>query len=603
MKFPAWMNGIAFVGFAVFGSTTLCLQAFVTNSNENGQAQYWFKPGSSFSISPNAINLKKRTIKYYVDASAYSESNKENELEALRAAFDQWENIPGTDLHFEEAGFIEATPEINLFDDTNMIFWAKDSTLVNGEMDDIKGTLGVTFRAFFEDYNLVEADMVFNGVDRPWYTDYASEVVHSAYIEAIALHEIGHLIGLEHSTIGSATMMYQAQLGVNSQLSLSADDMAFVQTHYKAKGALRHTGTIQGTIFRGEEGIHGAAVLLEDLDGNLIRGHVSRKGNQAWEAGYYQIPVVPEGDYLLRVTPLDAANAQQFLIRGSVIDFAGLNDAPTDYLPTETQQVTVTAGDTTRHDVTITTGTPAFRISGIQPRAPDLRLLSIERAPTRLKQGDQQVFVGVYGVDLPSENVEFTIRGTGVTFGLKQYREHIFGNADAWIIEVSVDEDALPGARSFELRQGDQVAYANGFIEIEPKNPDINLDGLNDEFQRTHFTRWTAPDAGPDQDADGDTFTNEQEFQAGSDPKNPSSTPLTVLAPYALLSVEVNAEGAQVQFESNAGLRYQLFSRRDIVGDPWEERGQPVLAQGDITIILDEDAGDDYRFYRIETVP
>jgi len=190
-----------------------------------------------------------------------------------------------------------------------------------------------------------------------------------------------------------------------------------------------------------------------------------------------------------------------------------------------------------------------------------------------------------------------------VTTTLSQYRANLFGDLDAWYIQVSVAEDALPGPRSFQLRQGDNVAYANGYIDVLPKDPDYNADGLNDQFQRTYFTRWTGSEAAPDFDADGDGYTNTQEFEAGSDPTNASSTPASVISPFALLSVEVTVEGAQVTFESTPGIKYQLYSRRDIVGDPWVLTGEAVTAQGDVTVLLDAEAGDDYRFYRIETAP
>ncbi|MBT5925313.1 MAG: hypothetical protein HOH33_01705, partial [Verrucomicrobia bacterium] len=54
---------------------------------------------------------------------------------------------------------------------------------------------------------------------------------------------------------------------------------------------------------------------------------------------------------------------------------------------------------------------------------------------------------------------------------------------------------------------------------------------------------------------------------------------------------------------SEPGAKYQLFSRRDIVGDPWVQRGGAIIADGEVTVIDDPEASDDFRFYRIETVP
>lgn len=67
--------------------------------------------------------------------------------------------------------------------------------------------------------------------------------------------------------------------------------------------------------------------------------------------------------------------------------------------------------------------------------------------------------------------------------------------------------------------------------------------------------------------------------------------------------MEVTEGGAMVTFESEPGAKYQLFSRRDIVGDPWVQRGVQVVAEGEITTLADPEAAGDFRFYRVETVP
>lgn len=589
-------------GFLILLAFTIPIHAFVAQWSNNGFPQHWFKIATNGVVPPTSATPGTQTIRYQLDQSAYSETNQEAELEAIRAAFDQWGEIPNSYLNFEDAGFIEGEPKIDLNDKYNMIFWTKDSTLVNGEKDDIRGRFGLTYRAFFGDYSVVESDIVFNGVDHKWFTAFNQHEQTAINVEAIALHEIGHLIGMEHSTLGSSTMVFEARRGLNSQLDLSADDMAFVQSFYPEGNFLSTVGTIRGQIKMGAENLHGAVIVLEDLEGNPVRGTVSRAKTLVWEQGFYEMTAVPPGDYMLRVTPLPPVDSQLYLIPWFVINFAKFQDIRTDFLPTELVPVSVTASGVSTQDVNVQQGEPPFRLQGIQRKVDALNILTTDRSPTSITQGEQGVWVGVYGENLPAD-AELTVRGSGVHTTLSQYRADLFGTLDAWYIQVSVDEDAMPGARSFELRQGDHVAYANGYIDVVPKDPDYNGDGLNDQFQRTHFTRWTGSEAAPDFDADQDGYSNSQEYEAGSDPTNANSTPASVVSPFSLLSVEVTAEGASVTFESNPGVNYQLYSRRDIVGDPWVMQGEPVTAQGAETVIVDQNAGDDYRFYRIETVP
>lgn len=142
MKFPHPCTGMASLWLLPMFMTLSSMHGFVANYNQSGQQLQWFKPETSRFVSANVIHLETRTIRYYLDEAAYSETNSEQELDAIRVAFDQWESVANTDLHFEEAGFIEGEPVINLFDNTNMIYWEKESFLVNGGLDDIRGFLG-----------------------------------------------------------------------------------------------------------------------------------------------------------------------------------------------------------------------------------------------------------------------------------------------------------------------------------------------------------------------------------------------------------------------------------------------------------------------------
>src|SRR5439155_22228020 len=117
--------------------------------------------------------------------------------------------------------------DVNTGDNRNVVFWAKNSTLVNGGMDDIRGTLGVTFNSFFSDNNAqAEADIVFNGVGYTWSTDFNNTDTSKQFIESTATHEIGHFLGLKHSPLGGATMLFPGAGGVNVQAGLSSDEIA-----------------------------------------------------------------------------------------------------------------------------------------------------------------------------------------------------------------------------------------------------------------------------------------------------------------------------------------------------------------------------------------
>src|SRR6476646_3039818 len=62
-----------------------------------------------------------------------------------RACFDQWQAVSNSHLRFEEGGVMPGKLDVNTADNTNVVFWAKDSTIVDGGFDNISGATGVTF--------------------------------------------------------------------------------------------------------------------------------------------------------------------------------------------------------------------------------------------------------------------------------------------------------------------------------------------------------------------------------------------------------------------------------------------------------------------------
>src|SRR5439155_12839443 len=113
----------------------------------------------------------------------------------------------------------------------------------------ISGALGVTFHSFFPDNNaLAEADIVFNGVEYNWSADFSSPDTTKQFIESTALHEIGHFLGLKHSPVGGATMLFQGAGGVNVQAGLSDDEIAAAQWLYPQPATLAGLGRVRGSV-------------------------------------------------------------------------------------------------------------------------------------------------------------------------------------------------------------------------------------------------------------------------------------------------------------------------------------------------------------------
>ncbi|HEV2765638.1 MAG TPA: matrixin family metalloprotease, partial [Pyrinomonadaceae bacterium] len=122
-------------------------------------------------------------------------------------------------------------------------------------------------------------------------------------LEATFVHEIGHMLGLEHSGVVAASMQpRQGRNGIYdlpalTVRTLSDDDIAGIRAIY---GPLSNLGAIQGTVAGPSGAIFGAHVFAEEVSTGRVRG-----SNITLPDGRYRIDGLPAGQYRVVVEPLD----------------------------------------------------------------------------------------------------------------------------------------------------------------------------------------------------------------------------------------------------------------------------------------------------------
>ncbi len=576
--------------------------AFVADVNTAGYARRWNLATYDGSVHTNVVNPATHAVRFYLASDAYSTENRPYELEALRASFAEWQQASGTTLKFEDAGLVAPGVDINTTDNTNAVFWVKSESedghvYVNGGRDDISGALAVAFwDNYLEDKTIVECDIVFNSFVRVsgklcgWSAEYQPSG-NNFSIKGIMVHEVGHMIGLDHSPVGAACMMARAESGSPRLAGLSSDEVAGARFLYPTATSASTLGRAQGRVTLNGTNVLGAVVMAEDSLGNTVQGTLTRSN------GVYELAALAPGKYTLRVTPMDPA-APLPLMWGGDISYPYYT-ANTDFLPADPANIQVAAGQQSTQDFAVAAGAPPWRINRIRAQTADPNLYTVQNTPATLLAGQSNLWVGVAGYGLPTSGATLTITGDGLTLGSPTYKPNIiYGQGfNVITVSISVSSNATPGMRTLVLKQGTNTLYANGFVDILPPNPDVNHDQIDDRWQAQYFGSATAANAQSGVDFDHDGLNNLSEYLAGTNPTNATSC-LRMESVSSLLGT------TRLSWQSVAGRSYQVYSRDALTSSsPWQSVGSAVSANATNTIWYDPTPLGARRFYRVMVYP
>ncbi len=259
-------------------------------------------------------------IRYFVTEREFSGITAQAFSDAIGRAAATWSRTAGLPVSFSSQGLTRSQP------------LETDGRSTIGFLDrpDQERVLGATtFLLDAATGQILESDIYFNTRFR-WSTAAAGEPGASD-LESVALHELGHLLGLGHSAIGetevsgtgrrvisTGAVMFPIAMpaGSISERVLQVDDIAGVLDLYGASPA--DSGSIQGRVTKGGAGVYGAHVVAFHLDtGTLIGGYA------LGEDGRFVIGGLSSGAYVLRVEPLDDADVESFFAPARVdIDFS-----------------------------------------------------------------------------------------------------------------------------------------------------------------------------------------------------------------------------------------------------------------------------------------
>ncbi|MCE5272098.1 choice-of-anchor D domain-containing protein [bacterium] len=194
-------------------------------------------------------------VSYYLNQGGYSRIDNATLVTIVQNCFSTWQNNPLCGLSFN---YMEPTAHSTVGSDGyNLVIF--DSQTTDGFKVAQKAgasTIGLTWRTYYTDTGeIADADIIFNEeftFSATEKTDLGRKLIN---LKDVLTHEIGHLVGLNHTYLENATMWPYAADG---QASLAADDSA-------GAGALYPTDLFSTS----RDSITG---VVKDFDGNPLFG-------------------------------------------------------------------------------------------------------------------------------------------------------------------------------------------------------------------------------------------------------------------------------------------------------------------------------------------
>jgi hypothetical protein len=264
-------------------------------------------------VGTRTANLKWHDfpIRYFVTERGTTGVSAQQFQTAISTSFGVWDAVETVDLSAEFAGFTAANPV------------SGDSMTVIGYQNrpDLDRVLAATnFIIDTQTGEVVESDIFFN-TSFPWSTD-AAGVSGRHDVQSIAVHEIGHLLGLGHSALGETEVIPGGRrvLGAEAVMfpiafapgaihdrTLKADDLAGITDIYGNSSARRLRGSISGRVTKNGGGVFGAHVVAFSTRTGALVGGLTLN-----EDGGYTIAGLEAGPYVIRVEPLDDADITSF---------------------------------------------------------------------------------------------------------------------------------------------------------------------------------------------------------------------------------------------------------------------------------------------------
>jgi hypothetical protein len=274
-------------------------------------AEAYLKLGARAGGRTVTLRWGSMPVEYFVTDRGAGAVSASQMQQAIARGFAAWEGVETASVSSDFRGFTAVNPV------------SGDGRTVLGFVNrpDLDRVLGAT--TFFIDEvsgEVIESDIFFNS-SFDWSVAAGGEAGRFD-VESIAVHEIGHLLGLAHSALGETELRPGGRrvLGAEAVMfpvafsagtiegrQIRADDAAGLSDIYPSDDFRPTTGSVSGRVTKAGRGITGAHVIaFNPRTGRMVAGF------SLTSEGAFTIAGLEPGPHVLRVEPLDDADIESF---------------------------------------------------------------------------------------------------------------------------------------------------------------------------------------------------------------------------------------------------------------------------------------------------
>jgi hypothetical protein len=347
---------------------------------------------------------------------------------AIERAFNEWANIPDAQVRFQSTGVTSVEPGKD----------GQNSITFVTELFKDQNFLALTTNWYDDNGHMIEADIEID-----------PSVVSGGYNAQLLMeHEVGHVLGLDHSGVLSSVMY--PFVGRGGVAVLDSDDRVAIANLYPRNASTLVGATMTGRVIGDNGAIFAAQVVALNDRGEPVATALTN------QQGEFELDGVPDGTYRLYAEPLDGPVGVQNL--SGIWQTAKTYSFPTQFA--DGGALRVEAGKYYGNLVVNSAGSIKLNPKWIGAFAPSSGNVSLGSETVGLTAG-QSIAIAVGGDGFVSGMTTFEIPNQGFR------RLSEFSYAGNYVYATfSVAPETTPGSVVVLVKSGNESAALTGALRV-----------------------------------------------------------------------------------------------------------------------------------------